>query len=109
MDDPHILAEIERRLTRGDPELATLLDSLNQQLVEDSQDVVRNRRSRRDRRWLTAFVLVVAIAVILIAMFSTPPRADGDKGRLDGHADSVGSCVASQKVSPDSCARTHDI
>lgn len=72
MDDRRIFAEIERRLTRDDPELASLLDFLNQHLVQTSKGVAPGKHNRRALQLLTVLVLALAITVVLIAMFATP-------------------------------------
>jgi hypothetical protein len=70
MDDRRVFAEIERCLARVDPELASLMDALNQQFAEDGDDGVHGRRKRRDWRRVTAVVLVIVafLAVILTAI-----------------------------------------
>ncbi|MFI2347105.1 DUF3040 domain-containing protein [Streptomyces sp. NPDC019443] len=107
MDDRRIFAEIERRLARDDPALASLLDALNQQFIEDDSDGVHDEHRRRDWRWVTAVVLVVValLAMILTAVFAAPPPTEGDKGRLDGRVPAVS--VHTQRR--DQRARTHHV
>ncbi|MEU1849364.1 hypothetical protein ABZ499_08805 [Streptomyces sp. NPDC019990] len=82
MDDRHIIAEMERRLSQEDPELAALIDALNQQFLhedEDSEGWVDDSGRRFDWRWKTgiACAVIAVLALLLTAIFTaTPPSAD---------------------------------
>jgi hypothetical protein len=88
MDEGRILAKIERRLTRDDPQLAARMDTLNQQFPEvpeahEIHDTRETRdthhgddgerdRERRNWRKMTAVVLVIValVGLILTAAFA---------------------------------------
>lgn len=90
MDDRRILAEIERRLARDDPELTSLMDALNHQFpgAQDEADEPNSDGERRDWRVKAAVVLAIlaVVGMILTAIFSKPPSADDNhvppNGRL---------------------------
>lgn len=86
MDDRRILADIERRLARDDPELASLMDALNQQFPEGCDDGGNDKRERRDwRDWrvVTAVVLAIValLGLILMGIFAKPTSTEDDHGR----------------------------
>jgi hypothetical protein len=88
MDDRHILAEMERRLSQEDPELAALIDALNQQFLhededEDSEGWVDDSGRRFDWRWKTgiACAAIAVLGLLLTAILTaTPPSADDKQG-----------------------------
>ncbi|MER7741968.1 hypothetical protein ABTX34_27265, partial [Streptomyces sp. NPDC096538] len=90
MDDRHILAEMERRLSQEDPELAALMDALNQQFLhedEDSEgwvdDRVDDSGRRFDWRWKAgiACTVIAVLGLLLTAILTaTPPSADDKQG-----------------------------
>ncbi|MER5214867.1 hypothetical protein ABT063_31035 [Streptomyces sp. NPDC002838] len=88
MDDRHILAEMERRLSQEDPELAALIDALNQQFLhededEDSEGWVDDSGRRFDWRWKTgiACAVIAVLGLLLTAILTaTPPSADDKQG-----------------------------
>ncbi|OAH09872.1 CBS domain-containing protein [Streptomyces jeddahensis] len=87
MDDRHILAEIERRLARDDPELASRIDTLNRQFPQDSEGDHNDTGKRRDWRVVTAVVLTIValLGLLLTAILGAPPRDDDNQnppGRL---------------------------
>ncbi|MFI8520956.1 DUF3040 domain-containing protein [Streptomyces sp. NPDC085481] len=87
-DDQRILGEIERGLTRDDPALATLIDTLNEQFPHAADVPSDARAPRRNPRVVTAVVLAVIalLALILTAMLgsrSAPPAGvDGGPAAL---------------------------
>jgi hypothetical protein len=92
MDDRRILAEIERRLARDDPELASLMDALNHQFPHDQDDAdERNDGERRDWRVKAAVALAIlaVVGMILTAIFTKPPPADDNHGPPNGPAAAV--------------------
>ncbi|WP_409468624.1 DUF3040 domain-containing protein [Streptomyces sp. HC307] len=84
MDDRRILAEMERHLSRDDPELVSLMDALNYQFPEEQQDAdSRNDGGgRHDWRWKAciAFALVLVVGLILTLVLSGPPSAVDNHG-----------------------------
>lgn len=86
MDDRHILAEMERRLSQEDPELAALMDALNQQFLredEDSEECVDDSGRRFDWRWKTgiACAVIAVLGLLLTAILTaTPPSSDDKQG-----------------------------
>ncbi|WP_318212947.1 DUF3040 domain-containing protein, partial [Streptomyces sp. SJL17-1] len=72
-DDQRVLGEIERRLTRDDPALATLIDSLNKQFPRAADVPSDTRASRRNPRVVAAVVLTVIalLGLILTAMLGS--------------------------------------
>lgn len=86
MDDRRILAEIERRLAEDDPDLESLMGTLNEQFGDDAGDDAEHDK-RWDWRWVTAAVLAVValLAVILTLILTARPAAKGDDGGWEGH------------------------
>ncbi|WP_192583662.1 DUF3040 domain-containing protein [Streptomyces albicerus] len=94
MDDRRILAEIERRLARDDPELASRMDALNHQFPDDQHDAGRNDGAADDdggggrqglrRKAITALLILALAGMILTAMFTKPPPADDNHGPPNG-------------------------
>ncbi|MER5209584.1 DUF3040 domain-containing protein [Streptomyces sp. NPDC002838] len=81
MDDRRILAEIERRLARDDPELASLLDALNHQFPQEPDDADDHGGGHGLRRKVIVALLIVALAgLILTALLAKPPPADDNQG-----------------------------
>lgn len=89
MDDRHILAEMERRLSQEDPELAALIDALNQQFLhedededEDSEECVDDSGRRFDWRWKTgiACAVIAVLGLLLTAILTATPSADDKQG-----------------------------
>ncbi|MGR3939596.1 DUF3040 domain-containing protein [Streptomyces sp. BRA346] len=95
MDDRHILAEMERRLSQEDPELAALIDALNQQFLhedEDSEGWVDDSGRRFDWRWKTgiACAVVAVLGLLLTAILTaTPPSADDKQGPPNGRLPAI--------------------
>lgn len=103
MDDRRILAEIEDGLSRDDPELTSLIDTLNQQFPDkeggsesgisdshntDSQDSGGNGIDRGDDdigrvdwRWRVGVALAIigVLGMILTALFGRSPWPDDDQ------------------------------
>lgn len=75
-DDQRILGEIERGLTRDDPALAALIDTLNQQFPETPEQPEAARSVRRSHRVVAAVVLsvIAVLALILTAVLGAPPN-----------------------------------
>ncbi|MFD1661715.1 DUF3040 domain-containing protein [Streptomyces caeni] len=91
MDDRHILAEMERRLSRDDPELATLLQTLNRQFTDSQDDTGSGHDdsgARFDWRWKAgiALAIVAMTGLLLAALVTASPPADDNHGPLSGHA-----------------------
>ncbi|WP_367668872.1 DUF3040 domain-containing protein [Streptomyces sp. DT2A-34] len=81
MDDRRILAEIERRLTRDDPELVSLMDALNHQFPHEPDDADDHGAGHGPRRKVIVALLVAALAgLILTALLTKPPPADDSPG-----------------------------
>lgn len=80
MDDRRILAEIERRLARDDPDLTSLMDALNHQFpgAQDDADERNGDGERRDWRVKAAAALAIlaVVGMILTAIFNKPPSAE---------------------------------
>lgn len=91
MDDRRILAEIERCLAEDDPDLDSLMGTLNEQFGGDEGDDAGHGRPKWDRRWVTAAVLAVValLAMILTLIFTARPTAEGDGGEWEGHMSSA--------------------
>ncbi|GAB2865330.1 hypothetical protein GCM10027074_35870 [Streptomyces deserti] len=90
MDDRRILAEMERRLARDDPELVALMDALNLQFP-DGDEHTESRSDDggpHDWRWkaMVVFALVLVVGLILTAVFSRSPSTDGNHGPPNGRA-----------------------
>ncbi|MFF9013005.1 DUF3040 domain-containing protein [Streptomyces sp. NPDC014870] len=83
-DDQRILGEIERGLTRDDPALATLIDSLNGQFPQAPDAHASTQAARRNPRVVTAVVLtaIAVLGLILTAILSSrsAPPVEGDGG-----------------------------
>ncbi|MET7755846.1 DUF3040 domain-containing protein [Streptomyces sp. NPDC005389] len=76
-DDRRVLAEIERRLARDDPDLVALFATLIQQfppVPEEPRPAARTERRRRLRRKpaVILFVLIAVLGLILTALLSAP-------------------------------------
>ncbi|MCX5232433.1 DUF3040 domain-containing protein [Streptomyces sp. NPDC006553] len=95
-DDHRILGEIERGLTRDDPALASLIESLNAQLPRAAKSPGHASAPRPSRRTVAVAVLAVIalLALILTVMLSgrsTPPEGtDGGPAALSAHSAPVG-------------------
>ncbi|MBC2906166.1 DUF3040 domain-containing protein [Streptomyces cupreus] len=93
MDDRHILAEMERHLSRDDPELVERMDALNHQFPDDENDSgTRNDEQQRyDWRWkaIVVFAIVLAAGLILTAIFSRTPSTDDKHAPPYGRAPAV--------------------
>ncbi|MBT2528317.1 DUF3040 domain-containing protein [Streptomyces sp. ISL-99] len=100
MDDRRILAEMERRLARDDPDLASLMDALNGQFPTGPDDGPNDDGDRHDWRWKTAvvFAIVAVVAMILTAILTRPPSPDDNKGPPNGLAPAVS--VLTQRRAP---------
>ncbi len=103
MDDRRILAEMERRLARDDPDLASLMDALNGQFPtgpDDDRNDDGDRQDRHDWHWKAAMVLaiVAVVAMILTAILTRPPSPDDNKGPPNGLAPAVS--VLTQRRAP---------
>ncbi|MFE5944731.1 DUF3040 domain-containing protein [Streptomyces sp. NPDC056480] len=96
-DDRRVLAEIERRLARDDPELCTLLATLIRQFPpgpeEPRPDGPRpaartGRRRLRRRPAVILFALIAVLGLILTAILtapsSPPPAEDSPSGTHSG-------------------------
>ncbi|MEU6760495.1 DUF3040 domain-containing protein [Streptomyces sp. NPDC046685] len=95
MDDRRVLAEIERRLTREDPGLASLMAIRNEPIPGDQEDAgagvrhdVGGHHGRR-RKLAVAFAVVAILGLLLTAVLSERPAAYEDRGRLNGPAPAV--------------------
>ncbi|MFJ8533582.1 DUF3040 domain-containing protein [Streptomyces sp. NPDC093591] len=95
MDDRRILAEMERHLSRDDPELAALMDALNHQFPDQRKDIegCDDASGRRfDWRWKAgiAFVIVAVVGLLLTAILTAPSRpADDNHGPPNGRLPAV--------------------
>jgi hypothetical protein len=106
MDDRRILAEIERRLARDDPELTSLMDALNYQFPDDQDDahdrdddVVGGQLSWR---WKAVAILAVLalVGLLLAAILTTPPPAQDNREPSKSLAP-AGSVHTQRTVIPD--------
>ncbi|WP_143645449.1 DUF3040 domain-containing protein [Streptomyces swartbergensis] len=104
MDDRRILAEIERRLARDDPELAALLDALNHQFPDPKEETgSRNDDGKRlDWRWkaIVAFALVLVLGLTLMAVFSRSPSTDDNHGPPNSRAPVVSVHIQGRGTRP---------
>jgi hypothetical protein len=105
MDEAGILAQLERRLARDDPELAATMNALNQQFPDDpeaeSSDGHEEEGKRRNwrRTAATVFAIIALLGLFLTAVLNTEPRqADKDPGPTSGLVPGVS--VHSQRRSP---------
>ncbi|WP_051338659.1 DUF3040 domain-containing protein [Streptomyces flavidovirens] len=93
MDDRRILAEIERRLARDDPELTSLMDALNCQFpgAQDEADERNSDGERGDWRVKAAVALAIlaVVGMILTAIFTRPPSAEDNHVPPNGLAPAV--------------------
>ncbi|MBT2367276.1 DUF3040 domain-containing protein [Streptomyces sp. ISL-10] len=93
MDDRRILAEMERHLSRDDPELVSLMDALNGQFPDDQEytDRCNDGGGGHDWRWkaCVVFALVVVVSLILTLAFSGSPSAEDDHGPPHGRVPGV--------------------
>ncbi|MGW0821112.1 hypothetical protein [Streptomyces sp. NPDC002845] len=93
MDDRRILAEIERRLARDDPELVRLMDAINHQFPDELDDADShshghshsdsdNDSGRYDlcRRAIVALIIAAMTGLMLAAFFAEPHPADDNQG-----------------------------
>ncbi|MFC5637877.1 DUF3040 domain-containing protein [Streptomyces bullii] len=83
MDDRRILAELEQRLQRDDPELARLMDALNRQFPDQQKntDTSDDDSGRRfDWRWKAAIacVVVAVLGLLLTSIFTATPSTGDD-------------------------------
>ncbi len=101
MDDRCILAEMERRLARDDPEMVSLMDALNSQFPAGRDDDRNGNGERHDWHWKAAVVLtiVAVVAMILTAILTRPPSPDDNKGPPNGLAPAV-SVLTQRRVPP---------
>lgn len=80
MDDRRILAEIERRLTRDDPELVSLMHALNDQFPQDQDDVDDRIDGSAQHSWrwkaVMACVILALAGMILTAILNSSPADD---------------------------------
>ncbi|MET9803566.1 DUF3040 domain-containing protein [Streptomyces sp. NPDC006368] len=86
MDDRHILAEMERHLAREDPELASLMDTLNHQFPDSSDEGRGGNKAQHDWHGKLAivFALVAVVGMILTAIFSRQAPPDDNNGPPNG-------------------------
>lgn len=87
MDDRRILADMERRLSKDDPELIALMNSRNSQFPNDeaADEGVDDSDKQFDWRWktITAFLIVALVGLILTAAFAKPSSTDDHHGPPD--------------------------
>ncbi|MCX5230821.1 DUF3040 domain-containing protein [Streptomyces sp. NPDC006553] len=93
-DDRRVLAEIERRLARDDPELVALFATLIQQfppVPEEPRPAARTERRRLRRKpALILFALIAVLGLILTALLSAPPSPPpGEDSPSGTHSESV--------------------
>jgi anti-sigma-K factor RskA len=104
MDDRRVLAEIERRLARDDPELVTLMDALNHQFPDGDEhtDSRSHDGEQHDWRWkaIVAFALVLVVGLILTAVFSRSSSTDGNHGPPNSRAPVVSVHVQGRGTRP---------
>ncbi|MFI6012576.1 hypothetical protein ACIBAG_27800 [Streptomyces sp. NPDC051243] len=95
MDDRRVLADMERCLSRDDPDLVTLIDTLNRQFPDNQDTDSRNDGGGggHDWRWkaTVAFVVVLVVGLILTLIFSGSPSAEDDPASPNGRAPEVSS------------------
>jgi hypothetical protein len=93
MDDRRILAEMERRLSRDDPELVALMDTLNHQFPDDEEAIrtPNDEQKRHDWRWkaMVVFAVVLVLGLVLTAIFNRSPSTDGNHGPPNSRAPAV--------------------
>ncbi|MFI8515830.1 DUF3040 domain-containing protein [Streptomyces sp. NPDC085460] len=83
-DDQRMLTEIERGLTRDDPDLATLMATLNQRFPEKPEAARHARSWKHDPRLVVVVVLTVIAVVALVvtaALGTSPGPPAGEDGR----------------------------
>ncbi|MFE9628993.1 DUF3040 domain-containing protein [Streptomyces sp. NPDC006527] len=91
MDDGRILAQLERCLAQDDPDLASLMDALNEQFPDegaaqspDGHEEGHEKEEKQRNWWMTAVTVFVAIAFLglfLTAVLnSSPQSAEEDTG-----------------------------
>lgn len=78
MDDRRILAEIERCLTRDDPELVSLMDTLNHQFPHEPADADDHGGGHGLRRKVIVALLIVALAGLILTAILAKPSPSGD-------------------------------
>ncbi|MCB8905478.1 MULTISPECIES: DUF3040 domain-containing protein [unclassified Streptomyces] len=91
-DDRRVLAEIERRLARDDPELFALFATLIQQfppVPEEPRPAARTERRRMRRKpAVILFALIAVLGLLLTALLSAPssppPGEDSQPGTHSG-------------------------
>ncbi|MFD7326963.1 DUF3040 domain-containing protein [Streptomyces sp. NPDC059875] len=90
-DDRRVLAEIEQRLARDDPELVARMGTLNQQFLHEPEEArPAARTGRRDRRRVAVilFTLIAVLGLILTTILgapsSPPPGEDTRPGAHSG-------------------------
>jgi hypothetical protein len=86
MDEERTLAKIERRLTREDPGLASLMDTLNQQFPEGHE---HDRKRWNWRKTAVVVLAVLALAGLLLTAVLVKPSADGKPASPNGLAPAV--------------------
>ncbi|NNJ05330.1 DUF3040 domain-containing protein [Streptomyces sp. PKU-MA01144] len=98
-DDGRILAHLERRLARDDPDLAAIMDALNRQFTDEPRQQAADgpetdpetgpgdAEKRRNRRMTAVTVLAITaiLGLFLTALLNgSPQRADPDPGTPRG-------------------------
>ncbi|MBV7697802.1 DUF3040 domain-containing protein [Streptomyces sp. TRM70350] len=93
MDDRRILAEMERHLSRDDPELVALMDALNEQFPDDEDDSDSRDDEQEPHDWgwkaIVAFAVVLVAGLILTAIFNRAPSTDDNQGPPNSRAQVV--------------------
>ncbi|MGP3636976.1 DUF3040 domain-containing protein [Streptomyces sp. 24-1644] len=93
MDDRRVLAEIERRLARDDPELTSLMDALNHQFTHNQDDAGERDGDGERRDWrvkaAVALAILAVVGMILTAIFTRPPPAEDNHVPPNGLAPAV--------------------
>lgn len=93
MDDRRVLAEMERRLAKDDPELVALMDALNHRFPDGDEhtDSRSDDGGRHDWRWkaIVAFALVLVVGLILTAVLSRSPSTGDNHGPPNSRAPAV--------------------